>query len=152
MAAAQALLRPAQAQRPITALKLHLPRLICDFTNIKDDVSMFGLFKTRTLTPMQLHDGLKDGRIVLIDVREPSEHAAERIAGAMLFPLSSFDPRRLPEPGDRMMVFQCASGARSATAVMKCRAAGSRFDTHLAGGIAAWKRAGLPTVTRGSAA
>jgi rhodanese-related sulfurtransferase len=113
--------------------------------------TLFGLFQTRTLTPQQLQDGLKAGRIVLIDVREPSEHAAERIAGAVLMPLSSLDPKGLPDPGAGTLVFQCASGMRSATAVMKCRAAGLKFDTHLAGGIAAWKRAGLPTVTRGAA-
>ncbi len=107
---------------------------------------MFGLFKTKTLTPQQVQEGLKAGTIVLIDVREPSEHAAERIAGAQLHPMSSFDPKRLPDPGAATLVFHCASGMRSATAAMKCRAAGLKFDTHLGGGIAAWKRVGLPTV------
>ena len=38
---------------------------------------------------------LKEDAIVLIDVREPAEYAAERIHGALLFPLSTFDPHAL---------------------------------------------------------
>jgi rhodanese-related sulfurtransferase len=43
-------------------------------------------------------------------------------------------------------VFQCGSGKRSATAVERCQAQHLHFDAHLAGGIAAWRAAGLPTV------
>ena len=35
-------------------------------------------------------------KILLIDVREPSEYASERIPGALLFPLSTFDAAGLP--------------------------------------------------------
>ena len=108
---------------------------------------MFGAPKTKDLTPAQLREGLAAGEIVLIDVREPGEYAAERIHGALLYPLSTFDPAALPDPAHRLLVFQCGSGKRSAMAVQKCRAAGLPFDHHLAGGIGAWKQAGLPTVT-----
>jgi rhodanese-related sulfurtransferase len=90
---------------------------------------------------------LKEDKIVLIDVREPAEYAAERIHGALLFPLSTFDAESLPECGHRTVVFQCGSGVRSARAVDACRKAGLHYDAHLQGGIQAWKRAGLPTLT-----
>lgn len=90
---------------------------------------------------------LKEDAIVLIDVREPSEYAAERIHGAVLFPLSTFDPAALPDSGGRAVVFQCRSGGRSANAVAACQSAGLLHDSHLKGGIQAWKAAGLPTVT-----
>jgi rhodanese-related sulfurtransferase len=90
---------------------------------------------------------LKDDAIVLIDVREPSEYAAERIHGALLFPLSTFDPHALPDSGSRTVVFQCRSGGRSAKAVAACQSAGLLHDSHLKGGIQAWKAAGLSTVT-----
>jgi len=109
--------------------------------------SMFGHPKIKDLAPAQVRDALKAGEIVLIDVREPGEFAAERIHGALLHPLSTFDPAALPDPTHRLLVFQCGSGKRSAMAVQRCRAAGLPFDHHLAGGIAAWKQAGLPTVT-----
>ena len=108
---------------------------------------MFGTTKTKDFTPAELRRAMDAGEVVLIDVREPGEYAAERIHGALLYPLSTFDPEALPDPAHRTLVFQCGSGKRSAMAVQKCRAAGLPFDHHLAGGIAAWKQAGLPTVT-----
>jgi rhodanese-related sulfurtransferase len=87
--------------------------------------------------------------IILVDVREPQEHANERIEGALLFPLSTFNPDALPDPGDRKIVFHCGSGVRSARAAEACLAAGLPYDAHLEGGIQAWKAAGLPTVGGG---
>jgi rhodanese-related sulfurtransferase len=81
---------------------------------------------------------------VLIDVREPAEFEAERIAGAQLFPLSTLDPNRLPK--DVPLIFQCGTGKRSALALARAQAAGLAHEAHLAGGLQAWKAAGLPTV------
>ena len=101
----------------------------------------------KNLTATEVASGLKADAIVLIDVREPGEYAAERIHGALLFPLSTFDPRSLPECGTREIVFQCASGIRSAGAVAACQRAGLPHASHLKGGIQAWKAARLPTIT-----
>lgn len=98
------------------------------------------------LAPQDVARRLKDDSIVLIDVREPAEFAAERIHGALLFPLSTFDPHALPDPDKREIVFQCGSGVRSAQAVAKCQAAGFGHDRHMTGGLKAWKAAGLPTL------
>lgn len=108
---------------------------------------MFGAPKTRDLTPSEVKAGLDAGRILLVDVREPAEFASERIAGALNIPLSTFNPAALPEAGARTIVLQCAGGKRSAMAVAQCRRAGQVIETHLAGGLAAWKAAGLPTVS-----
>ena len=101
----------------------------------------------KELSAAELHEALQHDRIVLVDVREPSEYAAERIHGALLFPLSSFDPKALPIDPSRPVVLQCGSGKRSATAAARCGAAGVPVDMHLKGGIAAWKAAGLRTVS-----
>lgn len=106
---------------------------------------MFGARKTRDLTPHEVKTALDKRDILLIDVREPGEFAATRIAGAVNIPLSSFNPAALPDAGSKAVVFQCGSGKRSATAVEKCLKAGLKHDAHLAGGIMAWKAAGLPT-------
>ena len=100
----------------------------------------------QNLEPGQVAQGLSDRAILLIDVREPHEYEAERIHGALLYPLSTFDPKALPDAGGRKVVFQCGSGMRSAKAVAACQAAGLPFDSHLRGGIKAWKEAGLPTI------
>lgn len=97
------------------------------------------------MTPAAVAEALHRHEITLIDVREPNEYGAERIHGALLYPLSAFDPLALPADG-RKLVFHCGSGKRSATAVQRCQAAGIALDTHMAGGIAAWKRAGLPVI------
>lgn len=107
---------------------------------------MFGAPKAKDLTPIEVQAGLAAGRILLVDVREPGEFASERIAGAMNIPLSMFDPRALPDAGAKTIVLQCAGGKRSAMAVDRCLQAGQVIDVHLAGGLAAWKAAGLPTV------
>ena len=78
-------------------------------------------------------------------MREVNEYAAERIHGALLYPLSTFDPKALPLEG-RKLVLQCGSGKRSLMAAHKLQASGFGHLTHLAGGIQAWKAAGLPTI------
>jgi rhodanese-related sulfurtransferase len=109
---------------------------------------MYGLFSrsgVRNLTPEEVVAGLKTGQMVVIDVREPQETAQERIAGAVLAPLSQFDPLNLPDPQGRIVVFSCGSGVRSIKAAEMAQAAGLGYDAHLAGGLKAWKAAGLPT-------
>jgi rhodanese-related sulfurtransferase len=97
----------------------------------------------KEVDPDTLKAWLEGGEAVLIDVRESHEYGAERIPGALLCPLSAFEPRRLPEEGNKRVVFHCGTGRRSAAAVQKCVEAGVPLRTHLAGGLAAWKRAGF---------
>ena len=107
---------------------------------------MFGAPKTKDLTPQQVKTALAGREILLIDVREPAEFAVEKIAGALNVPLSTLNPADLPDARGKTIVLQCAGGKRSAMAVDQCRKAGQVVETHLAGGLAAWKAAGLPTV------
>ncbi|MCK0196143.1 rhodanese-like domain-containing protein [Ancylobacter sp. 6x-1] len=93
----------------------------------------------------EVRKGLADGTILLVDVREPNELAAESIPGAVDFPLSTFDADALPDAGDRMLVFSCRSGQRSQRAAAAAQAAGLDLHRHMAGGILAWKQAGFPT-------
>lgn len=111
--------------------------------NLQKDVKMTAI----NLTAEEVAHGLKSDSILLIDVREPGEYAAERIHGALLFPISTFDPNALPDCGKRKVVFHCGSGIRSAKAVAACQKAGLPHDCHLKGGIQAWKAAGLPIIT-----
>lgn len=91
--------------------------------------------------------GLKHHAIVLVDVREPAEFAAERIHGPLNFPLSTFDPAALTALPAEMVVLQCGTGKRSGIAADRCREAGLAIRRHLAGGIGAWKAAGLPVIS-----
>ena len=99
------------------------------------------------LTPEDVARGLAQGKILLIDVRELNETAVERYPEAVIVPLSSFDPAELPDPQGKQVVFACRSGKRSVTASLAAQDSGFAYDSHLAGGIIAWKAAGLPTKT-----
>ena len=101
----------------------------------------------RDLTPEDVARGLAEDRILLVDVREPNETAVERFPGAAIVPLSSFNPKAIPDPAGREVVFACRSGRRSVTASQAAQAAGLPYDSHLAGGLLAWKARGLPTET-----
>lgn len=98
------------------------------------------------LSPAEVRELLGERQIVLIDVREPAEYAAERIHGALLYPLSTFDAGLLPSDATRPIVFHCAGGVRSLNAATQRATSGARA-AHMKGGLAAWKAAGLPTVT-----
>jgi len=100
----------------------------------------------RDLSAVQVKALMDAHQAVLIDVREPAEFEAERIPGALLFPLSEFDPGALPSDPTKRLILQCGSGKRSATAAQRLFAAGADEASHLAGGIKAWKEAGLPTI------
>jgi rhodanese-related sulfurtransferase len=91
--------------------------------------------------------GVRDGTMLLVDVREPNETAVESYPDAVIVPLSSFDPAQIPDPEGKRVVFACRSGRRSVTASLAAQDSGYPYDSHLAGGIIAWKAAGLPTKT-----
>ena len=99
------------------------------------------------LTPEEVSKGMAEGRYLLVDVREPNEVAVEAYPGAVVVPLSMFDPQDIPDPEGKQVVFACRSGKRSVTASMAAQAGGLAYDKHLAGGMLAWKQAGLETIT-----
>jgi len=91
------------------------------------------------LTPGELKARIDAGIApVILDVREPFEHAICHIPGSRLIPLGEL-PRRLSElnPGDDIVV-HCKSGGRSARAVSLLREHGYGRAANLTGGILAW--------------
>lgn len=83
---------------------------------------------------------------VLVDVREPNELVAARVAGAAHYPMSVFAQRFTELPKDRPLLVICASGGRSA-AVTSFLLRNGWTDVHnVDGGITAWQRAGLPVM------
>ncbi len=94
-------------------------------------------------SPQQVAELLEHGDIQLIDVREPYEHEAGRIAGDRLVELTQLTAQARTIDRGRPVVFYCRSGSRSAMATEAFRQAG--FDAHnMAGGLIDWAAAGLP--------
>jgi hydroxyacylglutathione hydrolase len=83
------------------------------------------------------------GDLQIIDVRRESEWNAGHIPGARHLFLGEL-PARLGELShDRPIVTHCESGSRSAIAASLLRAGGFKNVYNMAGGIDAWRKAGL---------
>jgi rhodanese-related sulfurtransferase len=90
------------------------------------------------------------GGAVAVDVREQWEWNAGHIPEARLMPLEGiyrFGHAAAELPRDQDVVFVCESGQRSAVASEIALVAGLAPEHvhNLAGGMVAWRRAGLPT-------
>lgn len=98
-----------------------------------------------SIDPTTLKRRLDDGSAILIDIREPSEYAREHILGARLVPLSAIDRHDFDRDHGRAVVFHCRSGNRTAANASLLLAKDFPEAYALAGGLEAWKAAGLPT-------
>ena len=101
------------------------------------------------ILPTQLRDWLDDPsreKPVLLDVREPWEHDAARIAGAQLVPMREVPARVAEIDGAREVVAICHHGGRSMQVAMFLEKQGFKRVHNLMGGIDAWSRAVDPSV------
>ena len=82
---------------------------------------------------------------VLIDVNEPAEYAAGHAVGARNIPLTTIDgSKSLPTNKALPLLLICGTGARAKRAAGLLQKAGYDKATAVAGGLAAWREAGLP--------
>ncbi|MBG6218770.1 rhodanese-related sulfurtransferase [Arthrobacter sp. CAN_A6] len=80
----------------------------------------------------------------ILDVREDVEVAEGAIPGALHIPLGDLGTRLSELDRAVPVIAVCRSGNRSATAAEALNQAGFTAD-NMAGGMTAWKQAGLPT-------
>jgi len=83
------------------------------------------------------------GEINLVDVREPYEHEAGRIAGARHVAFAKLTQEAGSLDRELPTVFYCRSGGRSAVATQAFRASGFQA-LNMTGGLLAWAAQGLP--------
>jgi adenylyltransferase/sulfurtransferase len=78
--------------------------------------------------------------IVLVDVRQPREHALAALPGSVLIPLNELEQRagELTFPENRQVVVYCHHGIRSLTGGAILERCGFQNVVSLAGGIDAW--------------
>jgi len=111
---------------------------------------MFGLTFKNKLSPKDAIQGLQDGSVTVIDVREHSEVAMSgKATGALHIPMMRLrdmaDPRH-PDFNQTLktegkIAVYCATGARSFSAARVLRQLGYG-DVHNIGGLGHWVRAG----------
>jgi rhodanese-related sulfurtransferase len=105
------------------------------------------------LTPVLVKNEMESGSVTIIDIREPDEvNQNGGIPGSINAPRGMLEfyadaslPYHKPEfKKESRIILQCASGGRSALAVVTLKQMGYTNVAHLDGGFKAWKEAGLP--------
>jgi rhodanese-related sulfurtransferase len=92
----------------------------------------------------QFAEAVRDGAAI-VDVREPGEHVAGHVPGAVLIPMGQLPGRMAGLYRGAPVYVVCASGNRSATMTGFLRNAG--FDAYsVADGTSGWARSGRPVV------
>ena len=93
------------------------------------------------------------GSAVLIDIREPQEHANGVAAGAFLLPMSQVNRRvgEIPTDPGKPVFLICNSQNRSSALLRALRATGGYAHVRLVeGGMSEWVRRSWPTVKPGA--
>ena len=85
-------------------------------------------------------------KAVVLDISEPEEFAAGHVNGAKNLPLSQFEEKLASTVKNKQLplVLVCASGARAMRAEAIAKKLGYEKAQALAGGMKAWREAGLP--------
>ena len=91
------------------------------------------------------HEG---GRVVLIDIREPDEHATGIAAGARLLPMRQLAARlgEIPMDTSKPVLLICNTQNRSKAAADALRERGYNHVRYVHGGMSEWARRGWPMV------
>ena len=98
----------------------------------------------KTISPTEAARLLREQGATLVDVREPDEHARERIPGALNLPLSKLEEAELAVRQGRPVVFHCRSGASTQGNAARLAAKAGLCEAYVVeGGLEAWKQAGL---------
>jgi rhodanese-related sulfurtransferase len=88
------------------------------------------------------------GRVLLIDIREPDEHARGVARGARLMPMSQLrtDWRMIPKDPKQPVLLICNTQNRSSAVLKALKQEGYTNIRFVQGGMAEWARRGWPMV------
>lgn len=103
-----------------------------------------------SLSPFAATRMFNDGDTLVLDVRDEKEYKAGHVLNAKNVPVGSLDQRlhELQKYKQRDVVVYCDNGMRTSKAMGRLKKEGFEKLHTLAGGLAAWEKASLPTVTR----
>lgn len=102
------------------------------------------------LSPYDATQKMNEGTAVFLDVRDDSEYKGGHLLNSRSMPVSKFAERmhEIEKFKDQEVVVYCDNGMRSSRAIAKLRKAGFSQLFSLAGGLTAWEKANLPTVSK----
>ncbi len=92
----------------------------------------------------ELAELMRDGRVRVLDVREPWEYRRGRVPGAQSVPLGQVPARLAELPRDRPLAVICEHGSRSLVAAEYLLRIGFTGTVSVSGGTAAWARGSRP--------
>lgn len=95
----------------------------------------------KEITPTDLKARIAAGEnLILLDVRQPEEHAEVHIPNSILIPLGELEERidELEEFRDKELIIYCRSGNRSGQACMFLNMMGFENTVNLRGGMLSW--------------
>lgn len=113
------------------------------FQKLADDAKT----RTRELSATEAAQAVRDGRAVLIDVRETEEWQTAHATGATHLSRGVIEleiEEKVPDTATPIICY-CGGGNRSALAADNLQKMGYTNVRSLAGGLKAWNAAGLPT-------
>jgi rhodanese-related sulfurtransferase len=99
------------------------------------------------LSTLQATQLINSRNAVVVDARTPAEFATGSLPGARNIPADKLDERARDIKKDKPVIVVCASGSRAGRVAARLRASGFGEVYVLAGGLAAWREAGLPIRT-----
>lgn len=92
---------------------------------------------------------LDNNEAILIDVREPAEHASQKITGSTLHPVGSICCSSIPQT-DKKILIHCQKGMRGSNACRKLMTENEALEVYnIEGGIEAWQQAGFAVESSG---
>jgi rhodanese-related sulfurtransferase len=97
-----------------------------------------------SLSTLQATQLINGRNAVVIDVRAPDEFAKGSLPNARNVPEEKIDEKTRDMKKDKPVILVCATGSRAGRLAARLRANGFAEVYVLAGGLAAWREAGLP--------
>src|ERR1700757_742348 len=99
------------------------------------------------ISPQDAAEKSESGNAIIVDVRDKDEWDEDHIPGAMHMSRGTIEldiEEKVPNPNE-MIICHCGGGGRSALAAQSLQKIGYKNVRSMAGGLKAWKAAGLPT-------
>lgn len=102
------------------------------------------------ITPKELHQKMQDPKFrttsIVVDVRVPGEHRAERIGSTKNIPLDKLGQARDELAGYDYVYLHCETGGRSGSACRQLQDMMLENWINVDGGLQEWKAQDLPTI------
>ena len=102
------------------------------------------------LSPYDATQKMNEGEAIFLDVRDESEYKTGHLLNSRSMPVTKLAERmhEVDKFKDKQIVVYCDNGMRASRAIAKLKKNGCTQLFSLAGGLAAWQKANLPTVSK----